>query len=137
VAKYRVLEGYRAKHDLEWNDSKLQMMDLQYHDVRRDKGIAYLLERSGKLETLVDEADVERAMIEPPFDTRAYFRGKCLEKFSRQIAAASWDSIIFDVGRDALQRVPMAEPLRGTKQHVGTLFDEVRDAVELVERLQG
>ena len=136
VAKFRLLDGYRAKHDLEWNDPKLRLMDLQYHDVRQHKGLAYLLERSGKLEALVDEAAVERAMLHPPDDTRAYFRGRCLQRFSRDIAAASWDSIIFDVGRDALQRVPMPEPLRGTRAHVEKLFDEVADAADLVSRLQ-
>ena len=56
--------------------------------------------------------------MEPPEDTRAYFRGRCISRYPDAIAAASWDSIIFDTGRDALQRVPMREPLRGTRAHV-------------------
>ena len=56
----------------------------------------------------------------PPEDTRAYFRGRCLEKYPSEIAAASWDSVIFDVpGHASLQRVPMLEPLRGTRATVG------------------
>ena len=63
----------------------------------------------------------------PPEDTRAYFRGRCLEQVRRQIAAASWDSVIFDVpGHASLQRVPMLEPLRGTRAHVGALLDRSR-----------
>ena len=51
-------------------------------------------------------------------------------------AAASWDSVIFDVpGRDSLQRVPTLEPLRGTKAHVGGLLDRCRTAAELVAAL--
>jgi proteasome accessory factor A len=137
VAKYRLLDGYRTKNNLDWKDSKLRMMDLQYHDVRTDKGLAYLLERNGKLERIVDESDVQRAITDPPDDTRAYFRGSCLAKYSRHIAAASWDSVIFDTGADVLQRVPMSEPLRGTREHVDGLLAECGTAAELVARLQG
>ena len=49
-----------------------------------------------------------------PTTTRAYFRGKCLQKWPNDIVAANWDSMVFDVGRDPLRRVPMMEPLRGT-----------------------
>ena len=58
-------------------------------------------------------------MTEPPEDTRAYFRGRCLAKYAAEVVAASWDSVIFDVGRESLVRVPMMEPERGTKKHVG------------------
>jgi Pup amidohydrolase len=50
--------------------------------------------------------------------------------------AASWDSVIFDTGRDALQRVPMREPLKGTRDVVEDLFAEAPDAASLVDRLQ-
>ena len=60
----------------------------------------------------------------PPEDTRAYFRGRCLRQYADSVAAASWDSVIFDIpGRESLQRVPTLEPLRGTKAHVGDLLD--------------
>jgi proteasome accessory factor A len=71
----------------------------------------------------------------PPTDTRAYFRGECLRRFGADIAAASWDSVIFDLGGDSLVRIPTLEPLRGSKAHVGALLDSVHSAVELVEQL--
>jgi len=74
-------------------------------------------------------------MTQPPVSTRAYFRGRCLEKFGTDIVAANWDSLVFDVGRDPLRRVPMMEPLRGTRDHVGTLIDQSRTARELLDRL--
>jgi len=81
---------------------------------------------------------VEKAMHEPPSDTRAYFRGRCLEKYSENVAAASWDSVIFDLpGRESLQRVPTIDPLRGTKKHVGGLLDSSETAVDLFNRLTG
>jgi proteasome accessory factor A len=76
-------------------------------------------------------------MTEPPEDTRAFFRGRCLAQYPQQVAAASWDSVIFDIGRDSLQRVPTLEPLRGTKAHVGALLARCRTAGDLVDALSG
>ena len=76
-------------------------------------------------------------MTEPPSTTRAYFRGKCLARWPDSVVAANWDSVILDVGSDPLRRIPMMEPLRGTKAHVEPLFEQVGTPAELVERLQG
>jgi proteasome accessory factor A len=75
------------------------------------------------------------AITRPPEDTRAYFRGRCLERYAAEVAAASWDSVIFDLGRESLVRIPTLEPLRGTRAHVGALLDASRTASELVEAL--
>jgi len=75
------------------------------------------------------------AVTSPPTETRAYFRGECLRRFGTEITAASWDSVIFDVGRKSLVRIPTLEPLRGSKAHVGELLDSVSSAVELVDAL--
>jgi proteasome accessory factor A len=83
----------------------------------------------------VSTDEVTRAMTEPPSTTRAYFRGRCLQKFPDDVVAANWDSLVFDIGRDPLRRVPMMEPLRGTADHVGTLIDESETARELLDRL--
>ena len=74
-------------------------------------------------------------MTEPPTTTRAYFRGKCLQRWPNDIVAANWDSMVFDVGRDPLRRVPMMEPLRGTAAHVARLIEESTTAADLLERL--
>jgi proteasome accessory factor A len=103
----------------------------------RTRGLYNRLVARGRMERIVSDAEVERAVVEPPEDTRAYFRGRCLSRFPSQVAAASWDSVIFDVGRESLQRVPTLEPLRGTRAHVGALIDRCADAVELVEALSG
>ena len=131
VAKYRLIDGYRERHGLGWDDARLAAMDLQYHDLRPDKCLA---SRVG-LERLTTDAEVERAMSEPPSDTRAYFRGKCLQRWGDSIVAANWDSLVFDIGGDPLRRVPMMEPMRGTEAHVGRLIDECSTAAELLERL--
>ena len=70
--------------------------------------------RLGRIDRLLTDDVVETAMHQPPDDTRAYFRGRCLEKYADSVAAASWDSVIFDLpGRESLQRVPTIDPLRG------------------------
>jgi proteasome accessory factor A len=90
------------------------------------------------MRTLLAPQAISRATEEPPEDTRAYFRGRCLAKFGPDIAAASWDSVIFDLpGRESLQRVPTMEPLRGTKAHVGELLDRCQTASELVAAITG
>jgi proteasome accessory factor PafA2 len=136
VAKLSVLQAYRDKHDLSWDDSRLHLLDLQYHDVRRERGIANVLFRQGKLERLTTDEEVDRAIDVPPSDTRAYFRGRCLAQFAKQVAAASWDSVIFDLGADSLQRIPMHEPLRGTEENVKALLDSCRTANDLIEKLR-
>ena len=136
VAKLRLLEQYRQRDGLEWDDAKLQLIDYQYSDIRPEKGLYHRLVGMGRIERLLDDAQIEVAMHDPPEETRAYFRGRCISKYPDAIAAASWDSLIMDVGADALQRIPMREPLRGTRAHVEGLLEACEDAASLVERLQ-
>ncbi len=135
TAKLRLLEGYRERDGLTWDAPRLHLVDLQYADVRMGKGLYNRLVARGSMKRLVSEEDVISAMRNPPEDTRAYFRGRCLARYPAQVAAASWDSVIFDLGRESLVRIPTLEPLRGTRRHVGDLIDKSRTAEELVEAL--
>jgi proteasome accessory factor A len=137
VAKLRLLEGYREREELGWASPKLALVDLQYADVRPEKGLYHRLVARGSMKRLLSDDEVTTAMTEPPEDTRAYFRGRCLAKYAAEVVAASWDSVIFDVGRESLVRVPMMEPERGTKAHVGALFDRCPSAKDLLEALTG
>ncbi len=124
VAKLKLLQRYRDRDGLEWDDAKLMLIDLQYADIRPEKGLYHRLVKMGQIKRLLADDFVFSAMHDPPEDTRAYFRGRCLEKYAESVAAASWDSVIFDLpGRESLQRVPTIDPLRGTKAHVGALLD--------------
>ena len=131
VAKRRLVEGYADRHGLAPGAAALKAIDLQYHDLRPAKGLAA---RAG-LDRLIDEADVLTAITEPPTTTRAYFRGRCLAKYADAIVATNWDSIVFDIGREPLRRVPMMDPLRGTAEHVARLIDESDRAVDLLRAL--
>ncbi len=134
-AKLRLLEGYRARDGLGWSSPRLQLVDLQYADVRLDKGLYNRLVARGSMKRLVTEEEVRAAVTNPPTDTRAFFRGRCLERYPAEVAAASWDSVIFDLGRESLVRIPTLEPLRGTRAHVGELLDASPTAQELVDAL--
>ena len=136
VAKLKLLNSYRDRDGLEWDNAKLQLIDYQYSDIRPDKGLYHRLVELGRMERLLTDAEIESAMHQPPEDTRAYFRGRCLEKYADSVAAASWDSVIFDLpGRESLQRVPTIDPLRGSKAHVGDLLDRSDTAEALVAEL--
>jgi proteasome accessory factor A len=101
-----------------------------------DKGLYYRLAAAGRVERLVAEQEVTTAVSEPPADTRAFFRGRCLARYAPQIAAAGWDAIIFDIGRETLQRVPMLEPTRGTAAHTAAVLDASPTAEDLIRNLQ-
>ncbi len=106
VTKLKLLEAYRERDALAWDDPKLALLDLQYHDVRPERSLYERLVRAGKVERLVEEADVTTAMTEPPPSTRAYFRGQCLARWPDAVVAANWDSLILDVGSDPLAAYP-------------------------------
>jgi proteasome accessory factor A len=135
VAKLRLLEGYRERDNLDWDAPRLALVDLQYSDIRPEKGLYHRLVSRGAMKTLLDAGAAESAVDTPPADTRAFFRGECLRRYGPSVAAASWDSVIFDVGRESLVRVPMLEPLRGTRAHVGDLLDRCDTAAQLVDAL--
>jgi proteasome accessory factor PafA2 len=137
VAKLRLLEGYRDRDGLGWDSPRLALVDLQYADIRPEKGLYNRLVSRGAMQTLLPSGAAETAMHDPPEDTRAYFRGECLRRYGPSVAAASWDSVIFDLGRESLVRVPMLEPLRGTRAHVGDLLDRCATASALIDALAG
>ncbi len=133
VAKLRLLEAYRERHGLDWDDRRLAAVDLQYHDLRPDRSLFARL----PTERVVTDDEVRRAVSEPPTSTRAYFRGRCLARWASSIASANWDSLVFDLGDDPLRRVPMMDPLRGTAAHVEELLHASASPSELLARLSG
>lgn len=131
VAKKRIVDGIAERYELRANDPRLKAIDLQYHDMRAEKCLAL---RAG-LETMTNAEEVARATTTPPETTRAYFRGMCLKKWPADVVAANWDSVVFDIGRDPLRRVPMMEPLRGTRELTERLLAQSSTPAELVAAL--
>ncbi len=138
VAKLQLLESYRRRDNLDWDAPKLSLIDLQYADVDPRRSLYAALVARGKMQRLTDDESIDHARTTPPTDTRAYFRGRCMDKYAAQVVAASWDSVIFDVpGHSALQRLPLVDPLRGTRDHVGAIVDRSADVAELFVALDG
>ncbi len=131
VAKLRVVNGFKERHRLGERDAKLRAIDLQYHDLRASHSLS---QRVG-LRKLVDDVTVREAVHNPPPSTRAYFRGRCVARYPDEIVAANWDSVVFDVGEGPLQRVPMLDPLRGTRALTEELLETSATASELLAAL--
>ncbi len=136
IMKKRLIENYMSRKKLDWSDSQVQMLDLQYHDLRPDKGLYFLLERQGKAERIVTDEEIQYAIHHPPVDTRAYFRGECLRRYPGEVFGVNWDSISFGLGDDSIKRVMMSEPLKGTKQVVEGLLERSRTAAQLLQNMQ-
>jgi proteasome accessory factor A len=137
VAKQRLVDGYVARDGLQNDDPKLRGLDLQYHDIDPATGLYHRLVANGRMRRLFTDDQVRAAMSTPPERTRAWFRGSCVERFSESMVAANWDSLVFDIDEPHLKRVPMMEPLRGSKEAVGALLDSVETAAELLRALEG
>jgi Pup amidohydrolase len=136
IAKLKIMKEIISRDGLKWNDPILQMLDLQYADLNPNRSIAQLLTRRGSLVRLTNDTAVEAAIENPPSSTRAWFRGQSLMNFPNDIAGASWDSVIFDVGADRpLVRIPTLDPLKGTQAQVEELFKKSRTAADLIRQL--
>jgi Pup amidohydrolase len=131
VAKLRIVKGFQERHSLAPGDARLHAIDLQYHDLRPERSLA---QRVG-LRRLHSDEEVREAVHNPPDETRAYFRGQCVARYPDEIVAANWDSVVFDLGEGPLQRVPMLDPLRGTRVLTEELLETSATAHALLAAL--
>ncbi|MDF0643457.1 MAG: depupylase/deamidase Dop [Nitrospira sp.] len=136
VAKRHLMESYMERKGCGWSDPRIRLMDLQYHDVRPDKGLYYTLERSHMIERIVQDVEISRAEFMPPSGTRAYFRGRCVGKYADSIYGASWTSVLFDVGNTTIKKVPLMDPLRGTEALTAELIEQSDSAEALLAKLK-
>ncbi len=136
VMKKSLIEQFMDRKSIGWDAPQVHMLDLQYHDLRPEKGLYYILERQGRAERIVTDEEISAAILEPPDDTRAYFRGECLRRYGASVFGVNWDSISFGVGDDPINRILMVEPLKGTRAHVGALLDKSPTVTELVDNLR-
>ncbi len=138
VAKLAVLQGYRDRDDLPWGNPRLRAVDIQYSDIDPARSLSRRLEARGRLERLSTDEEVAAAVETAPEETRAWFRGECVRRYGEHVAAASWDSVVFDIpGTGSLQRVAALEPRRGTRDLVLDLLERSPDAATLLRELTG
>jgi proteasome accessory factor A len=135
VIKKYLITNYMKSRGCNWTDSKVLMMDLQYHDIRPEKGLYYLLQKQGGVERILKDEEILEAVQNPPIDTRAYFRGSCLRKYRSEIFGVSWSALSFSVDEVSIKRVLMSEPAKGSKAHVHELLERSATAKELLKNL--
>jgi proteasome accessory factor A len=137
VIKWRLLTSYMDRHGQDWDSARVTMLDLQYHDVRRDKGLYYVLERSGGVQRVLTDEEIDLAIDEPPIDTRAYMRGMCLKKFRNQVFSVNWDSLAFNLEDGDIRRIALEDPFQGTKAQIAEAIEAATNAAEFVATLSG
>jgi Pup amidohydrolase len=103
VAKMCLVREFQAAQKLGPEDPWLQSLDLEYHRLDQEEGLYYGLEQSGAMVGVPDEAAVRRAVGEPPHTTRAYVRGKCVQKFPAAVESAQWDHITLQSGGELIK----------------------------------
>jgi proteasome accessory factor A len=122
VAKQRLIEGYRARHDLPLSHPRVALLDLAYHDVNRMRGLYYVLERSGKMERAVAEKEIQRAMREPPQTTRAKLRGDFIRHAKQKRRDYTVDWVHLKLNDQAQRTVLCKDPFRAVDERVEQLI---------------
>ena len=124
AAKYALLNAYRQRDGMAWDDPRLIAIDLQYADVRPEKGLYHRLAAAGRIRTLVDPQTIERAADRPPEDTRAWLRGTAVRRYPSAMVSVGWDSVNVEfpgIRRGA--RIGMPEPLDLNREVAEDWFD--------------
>jgi proteasome accessory factor A len=122
VAKYRLLSAYRDRNDLPLSHPKVALMDLAYHDVNRERGLYYLMERRGQMERIVSEREVQRAMREPPQTTRARLRGEFIRHAKQRRRDYTVDWVHLKLNDQAQRTVLCKDPFRAHDERVEQLI---------------
>ena len=122
IAKRKLIENYRARHNISLAHPKIALMDLAYHDVNRRRGLYYILERRGMAERMVDELDIERATQEPPSTTRAKLRGEFIRAAKRKRRDFTVDWVHLKLNDQAQRTVLCKDPFRSVDERVAKLI---------------
>lgn len=95
VAKKKLIETYVTQRRLKWDSAKVMMLDLQYHNIRPDRGLYYKLEKKDLVQKMVADKDIENAMHYPPETTRAKFRGRFVKLANERkvLCGVNWSYI--------------------------------------------
>ncbi len=122
AAKHRLIEQYRSKHGIPLSHPRIALMDLAYHDVNRERGLYYLLERRGLMERAVPDKQVQRAMREPPQTTRARLRGEFIRQAKQRRRDYTVDWVHLKLNDQAQRTVLCKDPFRSVDERVEQLI---------------
>jgi proteasome accessory factor A len=123
VIKYRLLERYREKHGLSWDDPRLARLDLSYHDVRRSKSVFYLMQSRGLVKRMCNDADIQIAMDTPPATTRAHLRGKFIKEAKAKGRDYTVDWVHLKLNDQAQRTLLCKDPFRFEDERVDRLLE--------------
>ena len=122
VAKHQLIEAYRERHSLPLGHPKVGLLDLQYHDVNRERGLYYRLEARDRMERIIDEAAVTEAVNRPPGTTRARLRGEFIRRAKERRRDFTVDWVHLKLNDQAQRTVLLKDPFRSHDERVEKLI---------------
>jgi proteasome accessory factor A len=122
VTKYQLIERYRARHDLPLSSPRVAQLDLAYHDVRRGRGLYYLLQRGGAVERVPSDLDIFEAKSVPPQTTRAKLRGEFIRRAQERRRDFTVDWVHLKLNDQAQRTVLCKDPFRSVDERVEKLI---------------
>ncbi|MEM9656695.1 MAG: Pup--protein ligase [Actinomycetota bacterium] len=123
VIKYNLIESYRKKHDLPLSHAKVALLDLQYHDIRRDKGVFYKLQDSGRAERTLHDDQMYDAIDTPPQTTRAKLRGDFIRRAKEKKRDYTVDWVHLKLNDQAQRTVLCKDPFKSEDERVAKLIE--------------
>jgi len=122
VAKYRLIDAYRDRHSLSLHSPNVSLLDLQYHDVDRSRGLYYRLQRHDQLDRICDDAAIAAAMSVPPQTTRARLRGEFVKKAKERRRDFTVDWVHLKLNDQAQRTVLLKDPFKSKDERVEKLI---------------
>ncbi|MFM7537181.1 MAG: Pup--protein ligase [Acidimicrobiales bacterium] len=122
VIKYKLLEAYRERNELSLGHPKVALMDLQYHDVNRNRGLYYLLEHRGMVERMCTDEDIDTAIDTPPQTTRARLRGEFIRRAKERKRDYTVDWVHLKLNDHAQRTVLCKDPFKSRDERVEKLI---------------
>jgi proteasome accessory factor A len=122
VTKHNLIEAYRTRNDLELNHPRVALLDLQYHDISRERSVFYKLQRAGRVERVVTDAAIAEAMETPPQTTRARLRGEFIRRAKERKRDYTVDWVHLKLNDQAQRTVLCKDPFKATDERVDRLI---------------
>lgn len=122
MIKRKFMNSYKDKHQLNDNDSRMIMLDISYHNIRKDRGIFYILENSGMAKTLVTSNDVNNAMENPPQSTRAALRGRFIKVAQEKKRDFTVDWVNLKINDQQQSSIACKDPFKNVDERVDKLI---------------
>ena len=125
VMKHRLVEGFRERHQLPLGHPRVALLDLQYHDVDRRRGVFYLLQRQGGAERITDDETIDLAMEHPPETTRARLRGEFIRRAKERRRDFTVDWVHLKLNDQTQRTVLLKDPFRSHDERVERLIEAI------------